>query len=146
VWSRGEALFTDNRYSRVHEWRFDGGATVIASAAPANVRGPYTSASAVDPEEAYVASLSSCHMLWFLYIAAKRGWTIDSYEDNAVGIMGKDGQGKVAVTTVTLRPVTKFAGPQPSLDELRAAHHEAHEECFLANSVKTEIAIDLTPS
>ena len=142
-WQRGDAQFTDNRYSRAHEWRFDGGAVVPAAASPAIVSSRFTSASAVDPEEGYVASLASCHMLWFLSIAAKAKWVVDSYTDNAVGLMEKDANGREAMTVVTLRPQTTFVGKQPSDEELRALHHEAHEECFLANSVKSEIRIEL---
>lgn len=141
-WQRGDARFTDNRYSRIHEWRFDGGAVVPAAASPAIVPVPYTSAAAVDPEEGYVASLASCHMLWFLSIAAKGGWVVDSYTDKAVGLMEKDAKGKQAITVVTLRPHTTFVGKQPSPDELRDLHHQAHEECFLANSVKSEIRVE----
>ena len=143
VWHRGDARFVDNRYSRVHEWHFDGGATVPASASPHNVRGPYTSASAVDPEEAYVAALSSCHMLWFLFLAAKRGWVVDSSEDHAVGLMDQAANGRPAITTVTLRPATRFVGNEPSASELHALHHVAHQECFLANSVHTKIVIEV---
>ena len=143
IWKRGEARFVDNRYSRVHEWRFDGGAIVTASASPLNVRGPYTSSDAVDPEEAYVASLSSCHMLWFLFLAAKRGWVVDSYVDRAVGVMDQDTDGKMWIPTVTLHPVTTFSGEPPPSAELESVHHDAHEECFLAKSVRTRILVEL---
>jgi organic hydroperoxide reductase OsmC/OhrA len=139
AWKRGDAVFTDNKYSRAHEWRFDGGAVVRASSSPHVVRVPMSDASAVDPEEAFVASLSSCHMLWFLSLAGVRGFTVDEYEDQAVGILGKNGAGKAAMTTVTLRPRVKFAGASPTLEQLEELHHKAHEECFIATSVKTDV-------
>src|SRR5687768_1017559 len=143
IWKRGDARFVDNRYSRVHEWRFDGGTSVAASASPLNVRGPYTSSDAVDPEEAYVASLSSCHMLWFLFLAAKRGWVVDSYVDRAVGVMDEDTDGKMWIPTVTLHPITTFSDKSPTRSELESLHHDAHEECFLAKSVRTRILVEL---
>lgn len=103
-WHRDEAVFTDNRYTRAHVWQFDGGCTVPASSSPHVVPIPFSDASAVDPEEAFVASLSSCHMLWFLSIAAKRGIVVDSYRDEALGVMEKCADGKLAMTVVTLRP------------------------------------------
>jgi organic hydroperoxide reductase OsmC/OhrA len=109
-WERSGANFTDNRYSRAHVWRFDGGVEVPASASPHVVPLPLSVEAAVDPEEAFVASLSSCHMLWFLSIAARRGFTVDSYDDDAVGVMAKDESGKLAMTTVTLRPTARFTG------------------------------------
>jgi organic hydroperoxide reductase OsmC/OhrA len=140
VWSRDGAVFTDNRYSRGHRWLFDGGVEVPASSSPHAVPLPLSVAAAVDPEEAFVASLSSCHMLWFLSIAAKRGLVVDSYRDEAVGVMGKDAAGKLAMTRVTLRPEVRFSGdPRPSADEVAAMHHEAHEQCFIASSVKTDV-------
>jgi organic hydroperoxide reductase OsmC/OhrA len=142
AWKRGDARFVDNRYSRVHEWIFDGGVVVPASASPLNVKGPYASAKAVDPEEAFVAALSSCHMLFFLYFAARRGWVVDSYVDKAVAILDK-ANGREVVTKVILRPETLFAGDAPSRADLVAVHHQAHEECFLANSVKSEIVVEL---
>ncbi len=139
-WKREGAVFTDHRYSRGHVWRFDGGVEVPASASPHVVPPPLSIQAAVDPEEAFVASLSSCHMLWFLSIAARRGFTIDGYRDEAVGILGKGAQGKLSMTRVTLRPEVKFAGAkQPTRDELEAMHHQAHEECFIASSVKSEV-------
>ncbi|HEX7150902.1 MAG TPA: OsmC family protein [Thermoanaerobaculia bacterium] len=142
-WQRGDARFTDNRYSRLHSWEFDGGITVPASASPHVVRAPFSSAEAVDPEEAFVAALSSCHMLFFLSIAAKRGYVIDSYVDRAVGIMEKNAAGKVVMTRVTLRPEIAFSGDTlPDAAAIAAVHHEAHEECFLANSVTTEVVVE----
>lgn len=140
AWERGEHAFTDKRYSRAHTWTFDGGVQVPASSSPHTVPLPHSSASAVDPEEAFVASLSSCHMLWFLAIAAQEGFCVDSYADEAVGLMDKDASGRVAITRVTLRPQTRFSGERlPSEAELRDMHHKAHEECFIANSVKSEV-------
>jgi organic hydroperoxide reductase OsmC/OhrA len=140
LWQRAGATFTDNRYSRAHTWRFDGGVEVPASSSPHNVRIPLSVEAAVDPEEAFVASLSSCHMLWFLSLAAKRGFVVDSYRDEAVGVLAKNNQEKPAITSVTLRPAVTFAGDrQPTSTELEELHHKAHEECFIANSVKSEI-------
>jgi len=139
-WSRDGAAFTDNRYSRGHRWLFDGGIEVPASSSPHSVPLPLSVAAAVDPEEAFVASLSSCHMLWFLSIAAKRGLVVDSYRDEAVGVLGKDASGKLAMTRVTLRPDVRFSGdPRPTADEVAAMHHEAHEVCFIASSVKSDV-------
>ena len=138
-WQRDGAAFTDNRYSRAHEWRFDGGAVVKASSSPHVVRVPMSDASAVDPEEAFVASLSSCHMLWFLSLSASQGWVVDAYRDEAVGTMAKNEHGKLAMTLVILRPHVTFDGRQPSAEELHELHHRAHEECFIASSVKTEV-------
>lgn len=132
--------FLDKRYSRRHEWRFDGGAVVPGSSSPLVVPLPWSDAAAVDPEEAFVASLSSCHMLWFLDIACRAGWAVASYTDEAVGQMAPDAQGRMVMAVVTLRPATAFAGGrQPDAQTLQQLHHRAHEECFLANSVKTEI-------
>ena len=141
TWQRDpDALFTDKKYSRGHKWEFDGGVTIPGSASPLGVPAPCSVAAAVDPEEAFVASISSCHMLWFLAIAARRGFVVDSYRDAAVGSMGPDASGKIAMTRVTLRPDVRFGGSSlPSSDDLAAMHHEAHDECFIANSVKTEI-------
>jgi organic hydroperoxide reductase OsmC/OhrA len=141
-WSRNGAKFTDNRYSRAHSWRFDGGVTVPASSSPHVVRAPYSDPAAVDPEEAFVASVSSCHMLWFLSLAVKEGFIVDSYCDEAVGIMEKNEQGKMAITRIALRPKIRFAGDRmPSPGDIDALHHAAHEACFIANSVRTEISV-----
>ena len=143
VWERGEAVFTDNRYGRAHVWRFDGGLEVPASASPHAVPPPLSDPSCVDPEEAFVAALSSCHMLWFLSIAAKRQFTVDSYRDNASGTLAKDGEGKLAMTRVTLRPDIRFGGsPLPTEQQIAEMHHLAHENCFIASSVKTEIVVE----
>jgi organic hydroperoxide reductase OsmC/OhrA len=140
LWARNGESFTDGRYSRGHAWQFDGGVTVRASSSPQVVSLPWSVAEAVDPEEAFVAALSSCHMLWFLSIAAKRGFVVESYRDEAAGIMAKNGDGKLAITRVTLRPDAQFSGErQPSKDDVTDLHREAHEQCFIASSVKTEI-------
>ncbi len=140
VWNRDGATFTDNRYSRGHRWLFDGGVEVPASSSPQVVPPPMSVAAAVDPEQAFVASLSSCHMLWFLSIAAKRGFVVESYRDEAVGALAKDASGKLAMTRVTLRPEVHFGGDKrPTADEVVAMHHAAHEQCFIASSVKTDV-------
>jgi organic hydroperoxide reductase OsmC/OhrA len=139
-WSRGDAAFTDNRYSRAHSWHFDGGIEVPASSSPHVVRVPLSVEAAVDPEEAFAASIASCHMLWFLSIAAGGGFRVDRYLDEAVAVMGKNAAGKTAVTQVTLHPHVTFSGSTlPSHTQIEAMHHKAHAECFIANSVTTEI-------
>lgn len=145
IWERGEQPFTDNRYSRGHRWEFDGGCTVQASASPDVVPLPMSIAENVDPEEAFVASLSSCHMLYFLSIAAKRGYVVDNYSDAAVGYMGKNEQGKTAITKVILEPKVSFTAEKiPTAGELEKLHHRAHELCFIANSVRTEVITRVT--
>jgi organic hydroperoxide reductase OsmC/OhrA len=143
-WKRGGGeAFTDNKYSRAHQWSFDGGITVPASSAPSFVRLPYSKAEAVDPEEALVAALSSCHMLTFLYVAAKAGFVVDSYHDDAVGVMTKNERGKFYVSKVALQPRIVFSGSkQPSEAELAELHRKAHEDCFIANSVLTEVVVE----
>jgi organic hydroperoxide reductase OsmC/OhrA len=139
-WQRKGEVFTDNRYSRGHTWRFDGGVEVPASASPHVVPAPLSVAAAVDPEEAFVAALSSCHMLWFLSIAAKKGFRVENYRDEAIGIMAKNAEGRLAMTKVTLRPKIEFGGDRlPGREDIEAMHHEAHNECFIANSVKTDV-------
>ena len=143
-WRRGDAVFTDKRYPRAHTWRFDGGAVVRGSSSPHSVPLPWSDAGAVDPEEAFVASLSSCHMLWFLSIAAARGYRVDDYRDEAVGTMARNAEGRMAMTRVRLRPAVAFSGERrPSPAEMAAMHHEAHEQCFIANSVRTEVTCEL---
>lgn len=145
TWQRGDAKFTDNRYSRAHLWTFDGGVSVKASSSPHAVPVPLSEASAVDPEEAFVASLASCHMLWFLAIAAKKGYRIESYRDEAEGVLAKGPDGKLCMTSVTLEPHAVFSGAKaPTEEEVRALHHRAHEECFIANSVRTEVTTSPT--
>ncbi len=143
VWARApDAPFKDNRYSRAHEWRFDGGAVVKASSAPASVRVPLSDPTAVDPEEALVASLSSCHMLFFLSFAAQAGLVIDRYEDEAVGEMGKNANGKTAIVKVTLRPKITWVGSPPSAQQLDELHHKSHDHCYIANSVSAQIVVE----
>jgi len=142
-WERGAAVFTDRRYSRAHRWHFDGGIDVPASSSPHVVRVPFSDEHAVDPEEALVAALSSCHMLTFLYFAAKQGFVVDSYTDEAVGEMARNDRGKLYLAKATLHPRISFTGPkQPSAAELADLHHHAHEECYIANSVLTEVVIE----
>lgn len=139
-WARGDQPFLDQRYSRGHVWRFDGGVEVPASSSPQVVPLPFSLAAAVDPEEAFVASLSSCHMLWFLSLAAQEGWLVDRYLDRAEGLMARNGEGRLAMTRVTLRPEVCMAGErQPTPEQFAQLHQAAHEACFIANSVKTEV-------
>ncbi len=140
IWGRANQNFIDNRYSRKHALRFDGGIEIAGSSSPHVVPLPYSAADAVDPEEAFVSSLSSCHMLWFLSIAAKRGLVVDHYHDIAEGVMGKNPEGKLMMTVVNLHPEVIFSGErQPTEADLEQLHHEAHAECYIANSVKTEV-------
>ena len=133
------AAFTDQRYPRAHRWRFDGGAEVAASSSPHVVPPPFSDAAAVDPEEAFVAALASCHMLWFLSIAAARGHVVERYVDAAEGTLARRAEGRQAITVVTLRPRVAFAAPVPSEAEQHAMHEQAHHECFLAASVRSEM-------
>jgi organic hydroperoxide reductase OsmC/OhrA len=141
-WSRQSAVFTDSRYSRAHAWHFDGGAVVPASSSPQVVKLPYSDPAHVDPEEAFVAALSSCHMLTFLSLAARAGLRVDRYIDLCEAVMERNAQGREAVTRATLKPEVVFSGDKsPGAGEVERLHHEAHEQCFLANSVKTEIDV-----
>lgn len=145
IWRRGDQPFTDNKYTRGHVWRFDEGVEVAASSSPLVVPN-YSSTAAVDPEEAFVASLSSCHMLFFLNFAARAGFRIDSYDDAAVGEMAKNEAGRLYVAKVTLNPRIVFSGDKrPSEADIAALHHTSHEECFIANSVKTEVVTATVP-
>lgn len=138
-WQRGAQDFLGNRYSRRHAMRFDGGAEVPGSSSPHVVPLPMSDPAGVDPEEMFVASLSTCHMLWFLSIAARQGFIVDSYDDAATGVMARQA-GKMAMTVVTLHPQVRFSGEKlPTRQQLDELHHEAHMECFIANSVKTEV-------
>ncbi|TFH89850.1 OsmC family protein [Vibrio ouci] len=144
-WQRGsEEAFNDNQYSRGHTWEFDGGVTVPASSSPHVVPLPLSVEENVDPEEAFIAAISSCHMLTFLGIAAKQRYVIESYIDHAVGLMEEDEHGYTSVTKVTLRPKIVFLGEkQPSRQQLEKLHHLSHQHCFIANSVRTEITTEI---
>lgn len=142
-WSKGEAEpFLDNKYSRAHSWHFDGGVTVPASSSPHVVPVPMSVEANVDPEEAFVASLSSCHMLWFLHLAAEAGVGVLDYNDHAEGVMARNEEKKLAMTQVTLKPQVSFMAPVPSTEKIAELHHVAHEKCFIANSVKTEVLVE----
>jgi organic hydroperoxide reductase OsmC/OhrA len=141
-WQRTAPDFLRGKYSREHTWTFDGGMTVSASASPHVVPVPWSNPAHVDPEEAFVAAISSCHMLTFLFLAAKRGFQIDSYEDEAVGSMAKNEKGVPWVSSVALYPKIVFSGDKmPTPAELENLHHLAHEQCFIAQSVKTQIEV-----
>lgn len=142
TWQRGEDDFAANQYSRAHEIEFDGGITVQGSASPSVVKAPFSREDAVDPEELLVASLSTCHMLWFLDFARRAGFIVDAYEDRASGVMGKDERGRIAVTQVKLNPYISWGGDkQPAPEEVRELHHKSHEACFIANSFRGDVAI-----
>ena len=134
--------FGKNRYSRGHEWSFDGGISVPASSSPHSVRLPFSIEEAVDPEEALVAASSSCHMLTFLWLAAKAGYSIASYSDDAVGEMASMEDGRQWMATITLDPQIEWTGDKlPTANEIADLHHEAHRQCYIANSIKSEIVI-----
>ena len=140
LWLRGEQPFLDHRYSRRHRLRFDGGLEIAGSSSPAIVPVPASDPVAVDPEEAFVAALASCHMLWFLDLAARRGFTVDRYRDDAVGTMGRNALGQLAITVVTLRPEVECSGAmRPTPAHIESLHHAAHDACFLARSVRCEV-------
>ncbi len=142
-WVRGDQGFADNLYSRGHDWRFDGGAVVRGSSAPTSVPVPMSDITAVDPEEALVAALSSCHMLFFLAFARKDGFVVDHYRDTAVGLLGRDARGRMAMTVITLRPTVAFSGEtRPDDAAVKALHHRAHEACYIANSIHAEVRIE----
>ena len=141
-WKNAGPDFLKGKYSREHSWTFDGGATIAASSSPSVVPVPYSNPANVDPEEALVASISSCHMLSYLFLASRQGFQIDSYEDHAVGIMSKNEKGVPWVSAVTLNPKIEYGGQkQPTPDDIAHLHHLAHEQCFIANSVKTQVTV-----
>ena len=140
-WQRDGATFTDLRYSRAHEWRFDGGARVDASASPSNVPQPFSDSAAVDPEEALVAATSSCHMLWFLSLAARQGFVVDAYADEVIGVIEPNASGRLAFSRIVLHPIIQYAGRAPSEAEAAALHEEAHGKCFIANSLRCEVVV-----
>jgi organic hydroperoxide reductase OsmC/OhrA len=133
--------FTKNRYSRGHVWEFDGGVSVPASSSPHSVKVPYSVEAAVDPEEALVASASSCHMLTFLWLAANAGLNLASYSDDAVGEMATQADGRQWLATITLNPRIEWIGDPPTGERLADLHHRAHEQCYIANSIKSEVII-----
>ena len=142
-WSRDGQAFSDNKYGRAHDWRFDGGAVVRGSSAPSSVPEPLSDPAAVDPEEALVAAVSSCHMLFFLAFARKDGFVVDRYRDDAVGVLARDERGKVSITTITLRPEATFSGEtQPDAAALADLHHRAHEACYIANSIRATVTVE----
>lgn len=138
---RSHGGFGEGRYNRAHSWSFDGGAVVPASASPHVVPAPMSDPAGVDPEEALVASVSSCHMLWFLHVARDSGLDVATYRDEARGTMGKDDRGRMAMIRIVLRPEIEFVGQGPGAEALARLHREAHERCFIANSLRTEIVV-----
>jgi len=141
-WTRDPSTdFAKGQYSRAHEWVFDGGAVVPASPSPHVVPAPWSDTRGVDPEEAFVASLSSCHMLFFIDYARRDGWVVDAYVDQAEGLLEKRGDGKMAMTRVTLRPRISWGGDAPDDAAIATLHHRAHADCFIANSVNTEVTV-----
>lgn len=145
AWHRGAQSFADQRYSRRHEWIFDGGLRVPASSSPLSVPVPMSDPAAVDPEEALVAAASSCHMLFFLAVAAQRGFVVDDYRDHALGFMQKNEEGNIAMTKIALRPAITFSLTPPDAAELAALHHAAHARCYIANSIKADIVVEPAP-
>jgi organic hydroperoxide reductase OsmC/OhrA len=142
-WSRDGQVFSDNKYARAHDWRFDGGAVVRGSSAPTSVPVPMSDPAAVDPEEALVAAVSSCHMLFFLGYAARSGFVVDGYRDDAVGVLGRDERGRMSITAVTLRPKVVFSGEkQPDEAAIGDLHHRAHEACYVANSIRAAVTVE----
>ena len=141
-WKNTGADFLKGKYSRENKWGFDGGIVVQASASPAAVPLPYSNPACVDPEEAFVASISSCHMLTYLFLAQKQGFIIDSYVDDAVGMLTKNESGRMWVSKVTLAPSIVYGGDKrPTSEQSSQLHHAAHEQCFIASSVKTEVVV-----
>jgi organic hydroperoxide reductase OsmC/OhrA len=136
------AAFREGHYSRAHQWRFDGGAVVPASASPDVVRAPWSDPAGVDPEEAFLASVASCHMLWFLDLAKHAGHAVTGYDDTAEAALVRRDDGKIAIEKVTLHPRITFADPQPTPEQIAALHHSAHDKCFIANSIRAEVVVD----
>ena len=143
AWQRDGQDFVGQRYSRGHEWLFDGGLRVPASSSPLSVPLPMSVAANIDPEEALVAATSSCHMLFFLSLAAQRGHVIDDYRDEAIGELSRNADGKLAMTRIVLRPRIAFAGAAPSSEALDSLHHEAHERCYIASSLKADVVVEV---
>jgi organic hydroperoxide reductase OsmC/OhrA len=142
TWLRGDGRFERGHYSRGHIWEFDGGVRVPASASPHNVPAQFAVEAAVDPEEAFVAALSSCHMLSFLHVARKAGFVVHSYQDDAIGTLSEDSEHRLAMTEVVLRPHVVWHGERPSPEQMRTLHHQAHNECFIASSVRTDVRVE----
>ena len=142
AWQRDGQDFAGQRYSRGHEWQFDGGLTVAASSSPLSVPLPMSVAENIDPEEALVAATSSCHMLFFLSLAAQRGFVIDDYRDAAIGELGKNAAGRLAMTRIVLRPRIVFSGAAPPPEALAALHHDSHERCYIANSLTADVIVE----
>jgi len=141
-WKRTSPDFLAGKYSREHTWTFDGGVTVPASSSPSVVRVPFSNPANVDPEEAFVASVSSCHMLTFVYLAYRQGFQVDSYEDEAVGVMTKGANGVPWMSLITLHPKIVYSGEKiPTPADIDHLHHLAHEQCYIANSIKTEVRV-----
>jgi len=141
-WKNAGPDFLKGKFSREHTWSFDGGVTIPASPSPHVVPAPWSNPAGVDPEEAFVASVSSCHMLTLLWLAGRQGFQADSYEDTAVGVMAKNERGAMWVSQITLRPRIQWSGAKiPTAADLDSLHHHAHEQCFIANSVKTDIKV-----
>ena len=141
-WHRGDAAFSYETYPRGHVLRFNDGIEVPARAAPANIPPTAPGGPGVDPEQGFVASLSSCHMLWFLHLACRAGHVVERYVDDAVGVLGKAANGRMAMTRVTLRPLVAFSGAAPSAEAHAALHEKAHQKCFIANSVTSDIVLE----
>jgi len=142
-WKNTGPDFLKGKYSREHTWTFDGGVTVAASASPAVVPAPYSNPAHVDPEEAFVASVSSCHLLTYIYLASRQGFQVDSYHDEAVGMMTKNEKGVPCVSLITLHPQIAYGGGKlPTAEEEAHLHHLAHEQCYIANSIKTEVIVN----
>jgi organic hydroperoxide reductase OsmC/OhrA len=141
-WKRSGPDFLKGKYSREHTWTFDGGLTVPASSAPSVVPAPYSNPANVDPEEAFVASVSSCHMLTYVFLASRQGFQVDSYEDEVVGIMGKNEKGIPWVSAIKLNPKITYSGQKmPAAEDVQRLHHLAHEQCYVANSIKTQVTV-----
>lgn len=141
TWEDVDGTFSTGRYSRAHRWSFDGGITVPASSSPLVVRLPYSKEDAVDPEEAFVAAVSSCHMLTLLFIIHQKGFVVKKYQDKAVGFMEKGTDGKEWISRIELNPQISFEGSAPSAAELKELHEKAHHECYIANSIKTAVEV-----
>ena len=142
-WKRKGPDFLKGKYSREHTWTFDGGVTLAASSSPSVVPAPWSDPKAVDPEEAFVAAVSSCHMLTFVWLASRQGFQLDSYQDDGVGVMTKNEKGTPWVSLVTLRPRLVWSGEKkPTEQEIEHLHHQAHEQCFIAASIKTEVKVE----